>query len=169
MVQHHGVTRQRGTGSEVHGAMVNGCGALMRASDTGRYLFLLRDGCRFGNTWGLPGGKFENSETTIEALRRELREELGQDIEYDKIVPIETFTSDDRRFIYHTFLMVVPHEFVPTLNSEHRGYCWVSINDHPRPLHPGVWRTFKFDSVRQKIETMEKLLPINGVASRGTI
>ena len=49
-------------------------------------------------------------------------------------------------------------EFVPTLNDEHRGYCWVEINDHPRPLHPGLWRSFNFDIVKKKIKTLESIL-----------
>jgi hypothetical protein len=52
----------------------------------------------------------------------------------------------------------VDEEFVPRLNDEHRGYCWVGIKDHPRPLHPGVWRSFKFDSVIEKLETLESVL-----------
>jgi 8-oxo-dGTP pyrophosphatase MutT (NUDIX family) len=140
--------------------VINGCGALIRASSTGRYLFLLRDKSSYDNTWGLPGGKIENGETVVCALERELREELGTTIEYRKIVPIETYTSDNRRFIYHTFLLAVDEEFIPRLNREHRGYCWVYIEDCPTPLHPGVWRTVNFESVKRKLDTLEQILQV---------
>lgn len=119
---------------------------------------MLRDKCSYGNTWGLPGGKFENGESTVEALERECEEELGSQLIYQKFIPIETFTSEDKRFVYHTVLLTVDREFTPTLNEEHKGYCWVYIEDHPKPLHPGVWKTFNFDVVKDKLDTMNKVL-----------
>ena len=49
---------------------------------------------------------------------------------------------------------------MPVLNDEHRGYAWTSIDDHPKPLHPGVWRTFNFRVVLEKIKTVENVLQI---------
>jgi 8-oxo-dGTP pyrophosphatase MutT (NUDIX family) len=138
--------------------IINSCGALIRSNNTGRYLFLLRDKCSYGNTWGLPGGKFNNGESTVEALERECEEELGNPLIYQKFIPIETFTSEDKKFVYHTVLLTVDREFVPILNEEHKGYCWVFIEDHPKPLHPGVWKTFNFDEVKNKLDTMELVL-----------
>ena len=56
--------------------------------------------------------------------------------------------------------MTVEDEFVPKLNDEHRGYAWTSIEDHPKPLHPGVWRTFNFQVILDKIKTFETALEI---------
>lgn len=136
---------------------VESCGALIFCPSTKRYLFLLRNHDRFSGSWGLVGGKVETGETPVQGLRREIQEEIG-DVSYQKIIPIEKFTSDNEKFFFYTFLIPVDEEFVPTLNDEHRGYCWVGIKDHPRPLHPGVWRSFKFDSVVKKLETMESVL-----------
>ena len=85
-------------------------------------------------------------------------EEISVDLSQHKTIPIETFTSDNQKFVYFTFLVTVEDEFSPVLNGEHCGYCWVSLADHPRPLHPGVWRTFKFDVIVNKLATLEKLL-----------
>ena len=49
-------------------------------------------------------------------------------------------------------------EFIPLLNEEHRGYCWVALEDHPKPLHPGVWRTINFDVIIEKIKTLQEVL-----------
>ena len=43
-------------------------------------------------------------------------------------------------------------------SKEHRGYCWVRLEDHPKPLHPGVWRTINFEAVASKIKTLESIL-----------
>jgi 8-oxo-dGTP pyrophosphatase MutT (NUDIX family) len=135
-----------------------GTGALIFCKSTKRYLFLLRNGARHDGSWGLVGGKIEPGETVVEGLTREIAEELGGKIVDAKLIPIEKFTSDSKNFEYHTYQITVDEEFVPVLNSEHRGYCWVHLADHPKPLHPGVWRTFKFQSVIDKIKTLESVV-----------
>ncbi len=99
----------------------------------------------------------ETGERPVDALRREVMEEINYDISGLKIKPIEKFTSDNQSFVYHTFMIVVDEEFAPQLNYEHKGYCWVPLDSYPKPLHPGVWRTFKFESVVSKIKTIEQL------------
>lgn len=133
-------------------------GALIYCKSTHRYLFLLRNGDKYDGSWGLVGGKVEKDETVINGLHREIQEEIGIDLKSRKIIPVEKFTSDTSKFIYHTYVITVDNEFVPLLNNEHRGYCWVKLADHPKPLHPGVWRTFKFNSIIEKIRTLETVI-----------
>jgi 8-oxo-dGTP pyrophosphatase MutT (NUDIX family) len=118
----------------------------------------LRNSSKYSGTWGLVGGKVEANELTIQSLMREIQEELGGSIRDPKIIPIEKFTSDNGNFTYHTYITPVDEEFVPVLNDEHRGYCWVHLEDHPKPLHPGVWRTINFSAVISKIRTLELVL-----------
>lgn len=141
--------------SESH---TEGVGALIYAKSTNRYLFLLRNKSRHAGSWGIAGGKIDAGETVIHALVREIQEEIGVDYTKRKCIPLETFTADNRKFVYYTFLISIDEEFIPTLNAEHRGYCWVELDDHPRPLHPGLWRSFNFDIVKKKIKTLESIL-----------
>ena len=134
-----------------------GCGALIYSRATKRYLFLLRNQKRHAGSWGLVGGGVEDLESPVDALRREIVEEIGF-VEIEKIIPLEKFTADSTNFEYHTYLLVVADEFVPRLNDEHRGYAWTAISDHPKPLHPGVWRTFNFKSIIDKIKTVETVI-----------
>jgi 8-oxo-dGTP pyrophosphatase MutT (NUDIX family) len=134
-----------------------GCGALVYSKSTQRYLFLLRNQKRHAGSWGLVGGGVESAETPIAALHREIQEEIGP-IQIGKVIPLEKFTSDTNNFEYHTYLIVVEEEFIPRLNDEHRGYAWTELDDHPKPLHPGVWRTFNFKSIIDKIKTVEKVI-----------
>ena len=146
---------QRGT---LDSGLIEGVGTFIYSTSTQRYLFLLRSSKKYAGTWGLGGGGIEAGENLLTSLYRELDEELGYDFSETKVIPIEKFTSDNGHFNYHTFLIAVDEEFVPILNSEHRGYCWVELEDHPKPLHPGVWRTINFASVVDKIKTLEAVL-----------
>lgn len=137
---------------------INGCGAFIYCTTTRRYLFLLRATKKYAKTWGVAGGKTELNENLLESLHRELSEELGYDFTQTKVIPIEKFTADNNKFSYNTFLIPIDNEFVPHLNHEHRGFCWVSLDDHPKPLHPGVWRTINFKEVIAKIKLLESVL-----------
>ena len=137
-------------------ALTLGVGALIFARNTGRYLFLLRSSGSWPMTWGLPGGKIDAGETVLEGLNREIQEELGGVIVDPKIVPIEMFTSNNEQFIYHTFFIAVDYEFAPELNEEHLGYAWIPLDAAPKPLHPGVSRTFNSGTIMSKIKIAEE-------------
>jgi 8-oxo-dGTP pyrophosphatase MutT (NUDIX family) len=112
----------------------------------------LRDKGKYANTWGLVGGKIEPNESILSGLEREINEELGGKILGAKILPIEKYTSDNEKFIYHTFLIKVEEEFMPDLNAEHKGYCWVPLEDYPKPLHPGILRILNSETVKKKLD-----------------
>lgn len=120
-------------------------------------MFLLRNQKRHSGSWGLVGGGVEINETPVQALHREIQEEIGP-IDYLKLIPLEKFTAETKNFEYHTYLIIIDEEFIPVLNDEHRGYAWTYIDDYPKPLHPGVWRTFSFKSVIDKIKTVEQVI-----------
>ena len=145
----------------VKSKLIENSGALIRANNTGRYLFLLRNGAKFDGSWSIPGGKINAEESTISCLRREVNEEIGIDVTDLKTIPLETYTSLDQQFIYHTFLIIVDREFVPTLNHEHRAWTWCYINDFPRPVHPGLFKTFQINEVVNKIRVAESLYNFN--------
>jgi 8-oxo-dGTP pyrophosphatase MutT (NUDIX family) len=138
--------------------LIEGVGTFIYCVSSQRYLFLLRNSSKYSGTWGLAGGKIDNGENVLDSLYRELSEELGFNFKNAKVIPIEKFTSDNGKFVYNTFLIPITEEFIPILNDEHRGYCWVQLEDHPKPLHPGVWRTINFEAVASKIKTLENIL-----------
>lgn len=131
---------------------MNAVGVWFYSLDTERYLYLMRDDAKHPGAWGLPGGKVNSGETLLDSIRRECREEMGSMPEYERLVPIEKFTSHDGRFHYHTFYCCVATEFRPQLNHEHLGYAWIDAGTWPRPLHPGLWNTVNFDVIQTKIQ-----------------
>jgi len=130
-------------------------GVLFKSAATGRYLFLLRNDPRHPSTWALPGGKLELNETLLGGMERECTEELGFFPDYQRLVPLEKFTSADGMFEYHTWVCVVDSEFVPVLNHEHLGWAWIDRGHWPRPLHPGLWNTVNVDAVQAKLQQVE--------------
>ena len=137
--------------------MTIAAGCFFYSIATKRFLFLLRNNTRTRGTWGLPGGKLRSNENIMEGLTRELKEELGNLPEILKYVPLETFTSMDEEFTYHSFIFVVQNEFMPNLNSEHSGYAWAEIEKYPRPLHPGVWNSINIDVIMNKIKLLREI------------
>jgi 8-oxo-dGTP pyrophosphatase MutT (NUDIX family) len=136
------------------------CGALLLANDTKRLLFLLRDNDTHSNTWGLVGGKVESNETVMQALTREIEEEVGKPVAINKTIPLELFRSDDNNFEYHTFICLIDNEFIPHLSDEHKGYCWCDVDSFPKPLHPGLWSSLSNYDIKQKLNTVKDVLEI---------
>jgi 8-oxo-dGTP pyrophosphatase MutT (NUDIX family) len=137
---------------------VRAVGVWFRASTTGRYLYLLRNDNKHPGAWGLPGGKVETGETLLGGMERECTEELGFFPEYQRLVPLEKFTSADGQFEYNTWVCATEHEFCPELNHEHLGYAWIDAGTWPKPMHPGLWNTVNIEAVQGKIETVERYL-----------
>lgn len=92
----------------------------------------------FPNQWAFPGGGMEENETLEEAVRREVREEVGLELESFK--PLE-FTDDfrvkklrdgssiDVYMVYLLFTAVAKDPENIRLNEEFVAYKWVNATD----------------------------------------
>jgi uncharacterized protein len=135
-------------------------GALFISVSSECALFLLRDQDTYSNTWSLVGGKLESNETLYGGLIREIKEEIGFEPTILKVLPIEYFQSPDGHFNYHTFAVIVPTEFIPTLSKEHKGFAWCKLDNPPKPLHPGLYRSLQNKVIKDKLSTIKNILEI---------
>ena len=122
---------------------LKGAGALIVTKSTKRYLLGLRSNdTSYPLTWGMFGGKLNHYETISEGLTRELSEEITILPNIIKIIPFNIYTTNDNKFEYYSYLIIVEDEFIPELNDEHVGYCWVSSSMWSTlKLHPAVRKT----------------------------
>jgi len=135
-------------------------GALFYTLNTNRFLFLHRANNKKNNLWGLVGGTNEKKETPWEGLKREIEEELGFLPEIKKTIPLESFVSNDEKFLFHTYLCVVKDEFIPKLNNEHDGYAWCSFGKWPKPLHHGLQNTLQNKTNQTKLQTVFNVIEL---------
>jgi len=137
-------------------------GGLIYACDTRRYCWQLRSTEeKWSGTWGLWGGRSNTGESPRDTLIRELEEETGITA-WKKIVPLHRYVSKDQKFIYDTFCLVVEQEFLPQLNSESDGYCWLPLGINPRPLHHKSKGLIQSSSFVSKLVNLEKWLEQHG-------
>lgn len=117
-------------------------GTLVVAPD-GSILLLRRSSSEenFPGHWALPGGNVDPGETAEQAAAREMREEIGRDVDSPRKLLNQVRTPKGK--VFHTFAQPVAEKFAPTLNSEHSGYDWASLNSLPQPMHPAIVDTFR--------------------------
>lgn len=124
--------------SLISAAKGHAAGILCVAPD-GDILLLRRapDEPNFGGHWALPGGGVDAGETPEAGAVREAKEEIGLDADPTAFKDLHKAITPTG-LAFHTFAMPVKEKFTPTLNDEHTGYAWASMDMVPRPLHPAV-------------------------------
>lgn len=76
--------------------------------------------------WLLPGGKINQGETSLEGLKREVKEETGiNDFKVKKLVDFEAWSEGDSGKCVVTFLLEPIGDINVVLSEEHDKYEWV--------------------------------------------
>lgn len=136
-----------------------GAGCLIVTKTTGRALFSIRSPHKSHRlTWGLWGGMQNKKETPIEAMLREVKEEMGFMPDFLHIEHFDLYNSPDGKFQYHTYVCIVEKEFSPWISSENCGYCWMNLGIWPRPMHYGAKKTLCTDAALEKINSILQVI-----------
>ncbi len=114
-----------------------GVGALIH-DGRGRVLLVKRRFEPNKGRWSLPGGLLETGETLLEAGKREVREELGVEMEIEGLFQVseEMVRDDEGRARFHyvlvDFLASLPRGAKITLNSEAESFAWFKTEEVER-------------------------------------
>lgn len=82
--------------------------------------------------WELPGGKVEDGESPLDALSREIVEELGVHISFDESHAIEIgdgFDIDDDRVLRVYKCALADASEIPVVNGSHDETRWLNVNE----------------------------------------
>lgn len=132
-------------------------GALIISKKTNRVMMQLRGLAeRHSMDWGLWGGRVEAGEGDLDAVKRELCEELGfpgvpQTLSMSHVY---TFVSRDKQFRHVSYLILCEDEFVPTLDHESAGYAWVNLWEWPQPLHKNIGKMFNSRRFKEALKDL---------------
>lgn len=123
-------------------------GRVLLISDDGRVLLVGSSNPELSDptVWVPPGGGVEPGETTRQAARRELLEEVGLEVELDDLVgPIGRCEGPDRTVDY--FVLVVEDTFPP-------------VGDNPDAAELAVWVGFRWWSIDDLAATKDIVWPL---------
>lgn len=88
-----------------------------------------------GGKWEFPGGKVEQGETLLQAIQRELREELGIEIKAAQEVNTQYLTQSQGKKVRITTFAVLQHEGEVTQDhAVHSAHAWISNLERFKPL-----------------------------------
>tara|TARA_Y100000310_G_C20577526_1_gene761193 strand:+ start:768 stop:1172 length:405 start_codon:yes stop_codon:yes gene_type:complete len=84
------------------------------------------------NTFDIPGGRLEFGEKPVDSLKREVREEVGLEVDVIRPSRVWSLVKDDKfQLVGVTFLCRYTSGNV-ALGDEHNSYIWVDMNDYEK-------------------------------------
>ena len=122
---------------------------------TNKVLLLQRnDG---NNVWEIPGGKRENNEDIVDALKREVQEETGLIINEYKIVYVSPIFENHpvlKPFLNIGYLCLVDESNV-TISNEHLDYKWVSVEELSSYLDKDIYNDLLNNGMIKELEKIK--------------
>ena len=124
---------------------------------TNKVLLLQRnDG---NNVWEIPGGKRENNEDIVDALKREVQEETGLIINEYKLVYVSPIFENHpvlKPFLNIGYLCLVDNSDV-IISNEHIDYKWVSVEELVNYLDNDIYNDLLKNGMIKELKKIYKI------------
>ena len=124
---------------------------------TNKVLLLQRnDG---NNAWEIPGGKRENNEDIVSALKREVKEETGLVINEYKLVYVSPIFENHpvlKPFLNIGYLCLVDNSDV-IISNEHIDYKWVSVEELVNYLDTDIYNDLLKNGMIKELKKIYKI------------
>lgn len=98
-------------------------------------------------SWESVGGKVEFGEDLEVALKREVLEEVGLEIEIEHILYASTFQTSPTRQVVIISYLCSSNKGDVTLSNEHSDYLWASYDELEHYLPEGILADFEKNNV----------------------
>jgi 8-oxo-dGTP diphosphatase len=136
-------------------------GALLWCPSVGKYLILRRAAHRDvgGGAWECVTGRLNQGEGFSEALRREVREELGIEVQVEFIIGTSHFYRGDERpeneMVGVLYCCSIDNPEVIEVSDEHSEHRWVTAQEARDLLSDSHWLV----RVIKRADTIRSLMP----------
>lgn len=90
---------------------------------------------RYPNVWEIPGGRLLDNETIENGLKREVKEEVGLNVNVTFPLNVHHFKRSDNQEIHMISFLCDTTENSPVLSEEHEDFSWVSLDEAKNKLH----------------------------------
>jgi 8-oxo-dGTP pyrophosphatase MutT (NUDIX family) len=147
------------------GRFLGGIAALIRSSDTGKYLLLKRsDDKDFGaGAWECVTGRVDQGEGFEDAVRREVLEELGAEVQVEFIIGTTHFyrgTSEpENELIGVIYGCVLEDPDAVRVSAEHSEFLWLTAEEAVRMLTDRRPSTEWLLRIIERAEVIHRLAP----------
>ncbi|HHW71526.1 MAG TPA: NUDIX domain-containing protein [Clostridiales bacterium] len=130
-----------------------GVGAVI-LNDKGEVLLLLRERAPEAGCWSIPGGKVELFETIEEAIKREVKEELGVDIDIIELLGVtdHIVETEEVHWVAPTFLANIVGGQVRNMEpKKHEEVKWFSVEALPENITITTQRGIEFLHIKNML------------------
>ena len=111
------------------------------------------------NAWEIPGGKRENNEDIVDALKREVKEETGLNINNYKLVYVSPIFEN--HLVLKSFLNIgylcFTEESDISISNEHLDYKWVDVEDLRKHLDKDIYNDLFENGMIKELENCENM------------